>query len=202
MYLAAAGVGEITVIDDDVVEMSNLQRQIIHKTDAIGTSKVSSASDTVGKINPDVKIIQIGQRLDSDNIDTIVKNCDIIADGCDNFATRFLVSEAATKYKKPLVSAALSQFDGQIATFKGYETDKPCYRCFVPSAPDMVQNCAEAGILGAVAGVLGTLQATEVLKEILGIGESLAGKIMIYDALYSQMRTIKLPKDPACKFCL
>ena len=148
MYLAAAGVGEITVIDDDVVEMSNLQRQIIHKTDAIGTSKVSSAADAVQEINPDVKIIQIGQRLDSDNIDTIVKDCDIIADGCDNFATRFLISEAATKYKKPLVSAALSQFDGQIATFKGYEADKPCYRCFVPSAPDMVQKLRRSWHIG------------------------------------------------------
>ena len=201
LYLAAAGVGTITVIDDDVVEMSNLQRQIIHKTDNIGKSKVSSASQMLQEINPEIKIIQLNERLNCANIARIIQNCDIIADGCDNFATRFLVSDASTRYKKPLVSAALSQFDGQIATFKGYEKDKPCYRCFIPEMPELTQNCAEAGILGAVAGVLGTLQATEVLKEILNIGESLAGKIMIYDALYSAVRVIKLPKDPKCKYC-
>ncbi len=201
LYLVAAGVGTITLIDDDVVEMSNLQRQIIHKTENIGKPKVSSASQMLQEINPEVEIIQLNQQLNSNNIAKIIQNCDVIADGCDNFATRFLVSAASTRYKKPLVSAALSQFDGQIATFKGYEKDKPCYRCFIPEMPGQAQNCAEAGILGAVAGVLGTLQATEVLKEILNIGESLAGKIMIYDALYSAVRVIKLPKDPKCKYC-
>jgi len=201
LYLAAAGVGTIGIIDDDVVSLSNLQRQIIHGTDQIGQSKTASAERMIRQINPGVTVRTYRERLTPDNAGHIMADYDIIADGCDNFDTRFLVNDICLKLKKPLVSAALSQFDGQISTFKGYLADKPCYRCLVPDHPGNVGNCAEAGILGAVAGVLGSLQAVEVLKELLDLGDSLAGKLMLYDALGSNSRSIRLPKDPGCKAC-
>ncbi len=201
LYLAAAGVGTIGVIDDDVVSLSNLQRQILHTTGQIGKMKTDSAGDMVRQINPDVNIIDIPERLSGINAEKIISEYDIIADGCDNFDTRFIVNDVCLKLKKPFISAALSQFDGQISTFKGFLSDKPCYRCFIPDHPGDVGNCAEAGILGAVAGVLGTMQAVEVLKELLGLGDSLAGKLVIYDALSATSRTIILPKDPGCPVC-
>tara|TARA_R110002096_G_scaffold436105_1_gene668116 strand:- start:134854 stop:135603 length:750 start_codon:yes stop_codon:yes gene_type:complete len=201
MYLAAAGVGTIGIIDDDTVDLSNLQRQIIHMTDKLGDDKTASAKQMILSINPDINVLPYQTRLTEDNAEEIMKSYDIVADGCDNFTTRFLVNDLCLKYKKPLISGALSQFDGQLATFKGYEADKPCYRCLVPDHPHGVLSCAEAGILGAVAGVIGTMQATEIIKEILNLGDSLAGKIVIYDALSAATRTIKLPKDPGCKYC-
>lgn len=201
LYLAAAGVGTIGIIDDDVVSLSNLQRQIIHTTDRIGQSKTASAEKMVRQINPGVTVRGYPERLTADNAERIMADYDIIADGCDNFDTRFLVNDTCLKLKKPFVSAALSQFDGQISTFKGYLADKPCYRCLVPDHPGNVGNCAEAGILGAVAGVLGSLQAVEILKELLDLGDSLAGKLLLYDALGTSSRTIRLPKDPGCKAC-
>lgn len=201
MYLAAAGVGTIGIIDDDNVDLSNLQRQIIHTTPDLERSKTDSAKSTIRALNPDVTVITYPERLTDNNAADIISEYDIVADGCDNFTTRFLVNDLCLKHKIPLISGALSQFDGQLATFKGYEYDKPCYRCLVPNHPRGVLSCAEAGILGAVAGVVGTMQAVEVLKEILEIGDSLAGKLIIYDALSAASRTIKLPKDPGCKFC-
>ncbi len=201
LYLAAAGVGTIGVIDNDVVDLSNLQRQILHTTDQIGNLKTESAQDMIRQINPDVKIIAFSERLTDENAEEIISNYDIVADGCDNFDTRFVINDVCLKRKIPLVSAALSQFDGQISTFKGYLSDKPCYRCFIPDHPGNVGNCAEAGILGAVAGVLGTMQAVEILKELLELGDSLAGKLVLYDALSATSRTIKLPKDPGCPIC-
>ena len=201
LYLAAAGVGTIGVIDDDVVDLSNLQRQVLHTTDQIGKAKTDSAQDMIQRINPDVNIIPLTERLSVKNAERIIADYDIVADGCDNFDTRFVVNEACLKLSKPLVSGALSQFDGQISTFKGYLKDKPCYRCLIPDHPGEVGNCAEAGILGAIAGVLGTMQAVEVLKELLGLGDSLAGKLLLYDGLSSTSRIIKLPKDPGCKTC-
>ncbi|MCF8473392.1 MAG: molybdopterin-synthase adenylyltransferase MoeB [Emcibacter sp.] len=201
LYLAAAGVGTIGVIDDDVVDLSNLQRQIIHTTDQLGNQKTASTKDMVGRINPDVKIITYPERLSKDNAEQIISAYDIVADGCDNFETRFIINDICLKLKIPFVSAALSQFDGQISTFKGYEKDKPCYRCFIPDHPGNVGNCAEAGILGAVAGVLGSMQAVEILKELLDLGDSLAGKLVLYDALSTTSRTIKLPKDSGCPVC-
>lgn len=201
MYLAAAGVGTIGIIDDDDVDLSNLQRQIIHMTPSLGSKKVLSAKKTINELNPEINVITYAERLDENNADDIISAYDIVADGCDNFTTRFLVNDICMKNKLPLISGALSQFDGQLATFKGFEPDKPCYRCLVPAHPRGVLSCAEAGILGAVAGVLGTMQAIEVLKEILDLGDSLAGKLLIYDALSAKSRTIKLPKDPGCKFC-
>ncbi len=201
LYLAAAGVGTIGVIDDDVVDLSNLQRQVLHTTDQVGNLKTDSARDMIKQINTDVNIISFSERLTAANAEEIISDYDIVADGCDNFDTRFAVNDACLKQKKPFVSAALSQFDGQISTFKGYLSDKPCYRCFIPTHPGDVGNCAEAGILGAVAGVLGTMQAVEVLKELLELGDSLAGKLVLYDALSATSRTIKLPKDPGCPKC-
>ncbi|HRW30397.1 MAG TPA: HesA/MoeB/ThiF family protein, partial [Emcibacteraceae bacterium] len=151
MYLAAAGVGTLGVIDDDVVELSNLQRQTIHKTSNLGLEKTFSAQETLKEINPEVTVIPHQQRLDAKNAEEIISGYDIIADGCDNFTTRFLVNDICLRLKKPLISGALSQFDGQLATFKGYEPDKPCYRCLVPDHPSGILSCAEAGILGAVS---------------------------------------------------
>jgi len=201
LYLAAAGVGAIGVIDDDVVDLSNLQRQILHTTDQLGRRKTDSAREMIRRINPDVEIIPHDVRLSAENAESILAGYDIVADGCDNFNTRFALNDACLKLKIPLVSAALSQFDGQIGTFKGYLADKPCYRCFIPDHPGDVGNCAEAGILGAVAGVLGTMQAVEVLKELLGLGDSLAGRLLLYDSLSASSRTITLPKDPGCPCC-
>lgn len=201
LYLAAAGVGTIGVIDDDVVDLSNLQRQVIHTTDQIGNLKTNSAQHMIRQINPDVNIIAFSERLTAANAEEIISDYDIVADGCDNFDTRFVVNDACLKRKIPFVSAALSQFDGQISTFKGYLSDKPCYRCFVPGHPGNVGNCAEAGMLGAVAGILGSMQAVEILKELLGLGDSLAGKLVLYDALGTTSRTIRLPKDPGCPKC-
>lgn len=201
MYLAAAGVGTLGIIDDDVVALSNLQRQIIHMTPRLDDKKTDSAKDIIEQINPDITVNTYSERLDDSNAERIIAEYDIIADGCDNFTTRFLVNDTCLKLTKPLISGALSQFDGQLATFKGYEDNKPCYRCLVPDHPTGVLSCAEAGILGAVAGVIGTMQAVEVLKEVLDLGDSLAGKLMIYDALSATSRTIKLPKDPGCKYC-
>jgi molybdopterin/thiamine biosynthesis adenylyltransferase len=201
MYLAAAGVGTLGIIDDDEVTLSNLQRQIIHQTSAIGKLKTHSAEETLKTINPEINIISNPLRLDAGNAEDIIKHYDIVADGCDNFTTRFLVNNICLKLKKPLISGALSQFDGQLATFKGYEADLPCYRCLVPDHPNGILSCAEAGILGAVAGVIGTMQAIEVIKEILELGDGLGGKLLIYDALTATSRKISLPKDPACKYC-
>lgn len=201
MYLAAAGVGTIGIIDHDSVDLSNLQRQIVHMTSALGQDKVISAKEIIKNINPDINVVTYHERLTDDNAEKIISEYDIVADGCDNFTTRFLVNDICITHEKPLISGALSQFDGQISTFKGYQSDLPCYRCLVPDHPKGVLSCAEAGILGAVAGVVGTMQAVEVLKELLNIGDSLAGKLVIYDSLSAASRTIRLPKDPGCKYC-
>lgn len=208
MYLAAAGVGTLGIVDDDTVALSNLQRQIIHATHAIGEAKTESAARTIAQVNPHVHVIAHKERLGARNARALVAAYDIVADGSDNFETRFRVNDACFFERKTLVSGALAQFDGQLATFKPHVAREggghyPCYRCLFPAPPPpgTVQNCAEAGILGAVAGVIGTLQATEVLKEILGIGETLAGRLLIYDALGLQMRLVKLNADPACALC-
>ncbi len=204
MYLAAAGVGHIGVVDGDVVDLSNLQRQIIHETSDIGVSKAVNAAKRMRAINPDVDVAVYANRFTADNADSLIAGYDIIADGCDNFTTRHLVSDTCVKLKKTLVSAALGPYEGQIATFKPYVSDHyPCYRCFMPKAPEeeSLGTCADLGILGAVAGVVGSLQALEVIREILEIGDSLAGRMMLFDALSMQSRTVKLPRDPGCAVC-
>lgn len=203
MYLAAAGVGTIGIVDDDHVSLSNLQRQIAHDTASTGTLKVESAAATVARLNPHVKVVPHPVRIAADNALGLIADYDIVADGSDNFATRYLVSDACYFAGRPLAFAALGPFDGYVTTFKPHEKDAdgtpyPTYRCLFPSAPppETVFNCSEVGVLGAVAGVVGTLQAVEVLKEITGIGESLVGRLLIYDALATRFQTITVPWDP------
>ena len=203
LYLAAAGVGRLRLVDDDKVELSNLQRQIIHQTDAVGTSKVHSAANSLNKLNPNVEVRLFEERLTADNALDIISQFDLVADGCDNFDTRFLVNDACFLSARPLVSAAVAQFEGQIATFRAFEKDedgrpRPSYRCLLPEAPPpgLVPSCEEAGILGALTGVVGAMQAMEVIKEILGLGQSLAGKVMLYDALSASTTIIALPWNP------
>lgn len=206
-YLAAAGVGTIGVIDDDKVDLSNLQRQVIHTTDDIGAGKAANAAKRMRAINPDITINVYSERLAPDNVATIMEPYDIIADGCDNFATRLLVSDTAVTLKKTLVSAALGRFDGQLATFAPHlgsaDSPLPCYRCFMPKdpGPNAQRSCSDVGVLGPVAGIIGTMQATEVVKNIMGIGETLIGKILIFDALDMRSRVITLPADPQCPTC-
>ena len=204
LYLAAAGVGTLGVVDDDTVDLSNLQRQIVHPTARIGAAKVESARDTLAAINPEVKVEAHRLRLDAGNAASLVRGYDLVADGSDNFATRYLLNDVCYAERRTLVAAALSPFDGQLSTFKPYlGPPHPCYRCLFrePPPPDLVPRCETAGILGAVAGVIGTLQATEVLKELLGIGESLSGQLLMYDALRAGFHKVKLPRDPDCPTC-
>ncbi len=203
MYLAAAGVGTIAVIDDDTVSLDNLQRQIVHDTPHVGQPKVASARDTLTRLNPHVAIEPINARLTSENALEIIGRYDIVADGSDNFATRYLVSDACYLAKRTLVYAAVGPFDGYLSTFKphlkdGQDKPYPSYRCLFPEAPPpgTVANCSEVGVLGAIVGVVGTLQATEVLKEILGIGETLAGRLKIYDALTTRFDEVRIAWDP------
>ena len=204
LYLAAAGIGTIGVVDNDVVELSNLQRQVAHTTSRIGVPKVGSVAEAVRAINPDVTIDPLHVRLTAHNAMEIVSGYDLVCDGSDNFATRFLVADACVLARRTLVSAAVLRFEGQLSVFKPHAgAGHPCYRCLYPEAPPdgLVPTCGEAGVLGAVTGVMGTLQATETMKEILGIGETLSGRLMIWDALASRFRTIRLPKDPDCPLC-
>ncbi len=204
LYLAAAGVGTIGLVDDDDVSLSNLQRQIAHATARIGTPKTASAAATVATINPDVRVVEHKSRFVADNALDLIGAYDLVADGSDNFATRFLVNDACFLAGKTLVTAAIAQFDGQLATFKAYQAgDHPCYRCLFREAPqgDFDESCARDGILGALAGVMGSLQAVEVLKELLGIGESLAGSLVIFDALSFAFRKVRARRDPGCPLC-
>jgi adenylyltransferase/sulfurtransferase len=204
LYLAAAGVGTLGVVDDDVVDLTNLQRQIAHATPRIGMLKVESARQTIAEINPGIAVETHATRLDAGNVAALVAAYDIVADGSDNFATRYLLTDACFAARKPLIAAALSPFDGQLSTFRPYlGAGHPCYRCLFREAPppDLVSRCETAGILGAVAGVVGTLQAVEVLKEILGLGDNLDGTVLMYEALRAQFHRIKLPKDPECPTC-
>jgi len=203
MYLAAAGIGRIGLVDDDHVALSNLQRQILHDTASVARAKVTSAAEAIGRLNPHVQVETHPVRLTPDNAMKLISGYDIVADGSDNFSTRYLVSDTCYFARKPLVFGAVGPFDGYLSTFKPFEVTAegqplPTYRCLFPQAPtgEDVFNCAEVGVLGAVVGVIGTLQATEVLKEILGIGESLAGRLVIYDALAARFDTLKYAWDP------
>src|SRR5262245_5197245 len=204
MYLAAAGVGTLGIIDDDRVSLDNLQRQIVHDTPHVGVAKVESARETVARLNPHVEVETWDERLDARNALSVIARYDIVADGSDNFATRYLVSDACYLARKPLVFAAVGPFDGYVSTFKPYAkgpdgTPYPSYRCLFPEAPPpgTVANCAEVGVLGAAVGVVGCLQATEVLKEILELGDSLAGRLLLYDALAQRFTEIAIAWDPA-----
>ena len=204
LYLAAAGVGCIGIIDPDVLELSNLQRQVAHTTERLGQLKVQSAAEAMRRINPLVKIETYAERLEAGNVDRLVAGYGVICDGTDNFETRFLLADACVAARRTLVSAAVLRFEGQLSTFKPHaDAGGPCYRCLYPEPPPpgMVPSCSEAGVLGAVTGVMGTLQATEVLKEIMGIGESLSGWLIIWDALGAEFRKVRLRRDPECRVC-
>lgn len=203
VYLAAAGVGTIGLVDDDVVSLSNLQRQILHDTPHVGVPKVESGKDAIGRLNPHVEVETHAVRLNAANALDIISRYDIICDGSDNFATRYLVSDACYLANKTLVFGAVGPFDGYVTTFKPHEKNAegkpyPSYRCLFPEAPPAgtVANCSEVGVLGAIVGVIGTLQSVEVLKEITGAGESLAGRLLIYDALGSRFESVNIGWDP------
>jgi molybdopterin/thiamine biosynthesis adenylyltransferase len=204
MYLAAAGVGTLGIVDDDAVDLTNLQRQIVHATDAVGRQKTESAKATLAALNPGINVIAHDVRLTEENAGDIIPGYDLVADGSDNFETRYLLNDHCYRLGIPLIAAAMLRFEGQLFTFRRND-DNPtaCYRCIFPEAPppEMVPRCEEAGILGALAGVMGSLQTTEVLKELLGLGESLAGRMLIYDSLATDFHTIKLPHDPECTLC-
>ncbi|MBK8276935.1 MAG: molybdopterin-synthase adenylyltransferase MoeB [Nitrospira sp.] len=202
LYLAAAGIGTIGLVDGDVVDLSNLQRQIMHSTATLGKPKVESGKQTLSAINPEITINAYHQLVDVDNIIPLISQYDIVLDGSDNFTTRFLVNDACFFAKKTLISASMFRFEGQLTAIKPHQ-GYPCYRCLYPEPPPagLVPNCQEAGVLGVLAGTMGILQASEAIKEILGIGETIADKLVIYDALEMKFRKVSRPKDPACPLC-
>src|SRR3954453_18725493 len=201
LYLAAAGVGTIGIIDDDVVDESNLQRQVIHNTERVGIAKTASARLTIEALNPDVTVVEHNTRLDSSNILELIEPYDVIVDGADNFPTRYLLNDASVRLGKPVVSASILGFDGQISTFVPH--DGPCYRCLypVPPPPEMAPSCGAAGVLGVMAGVMGLLQANEVIKPGAGIGEPLIGRLLLYDSLGTRFTELKVNRDPDCPIC-
>lgn len=201
MYLAAAGIGTIGVIDDDVVDASNLQRQILHATDRVGTPKVESAEETLRGLNPDVKVDKHRTRITSANALELIAPYDVVIDGADNFATRYLVNDCALRLGKPVVHASIFRFEGQITVFPA--NGSPCYRCLYPQPPpaEEAPSCAEAGVLGVLPGIMGVLQATEAIKLVLGLGDTLAGRLLVYDALKTRFRELRLRRDPACPTC-
>jgi sulfur-carrier protein adenylyltransferase/sulfurtransferase len=201
LYLAAAGVGTLGIVDADVVDASNLQRQILHATSRVGTPKVESAAVAIRDLNPDVKVEPYQERLTSGNVDRIFSPYDVIVDGCDNFPTRFLVNDASVFLKKPVVHGSIFRFDGQVTTF--LPGTGPCYRCWYPEPPPahLAPSCQEAGVLGILCGIIGTLQATEAIKIILGKGDTLSGRVLTYDSLKMKFREFKLRKDKSCPVC-
>jgi molybdopterin/thiamine biosynthesis adenylyltransferase len=201
LYLAAAGVGTLGIVDDDVVDETNLQRQVIHNTERVGMPKTESARLSIEALNPDVNVVEHGTRLDADNILEIIEGYDVIVDGADNFPTRYLLNDASVRLRKPVVSASILAFDGQISTFVPYEG--PCYRCLypVPPPPEIAPSCGAAGVLGVMAGVMGLLQANEVIKLVAGIGEPLIGRLLLYDSLGTRFTELKVKRDPDCPVC-
>ena len=200
-YLAAAGIGNLGIVDFDQVDLSNLQRQIIHSTERIGMLKTESAKKTIQALNPDVNVTLYNEKIDSSNILSIIKDYDYVVDGSDNFPTRYLVNDACIMENKTLIHGSIYKFEGQVTVFK--PNSGPCYRCLYPEPPPpgMSPNCQEGGVLGVLAGIIGNLQVVEVLKLILGIGEPLVGKLLIYDALKTEFRNLNLRKDASCPLC-
>jgi molybdopterin/thiamine biosynthesis adenylyltransferase/rhodanese-related sulfurtransferase len=201
LYLAAAGVGTLGIVDNDVVDLSNLQRQVIHTTDRIGVPKVDSAEETLRGINPDVEVVKYPVRLDASNIMEIIEGYDVIVDGLDNFPTRYLLNDASVRLQIPVVSAAILGFDGQLSVFAPYEG--PCYRCLFREPPpaELAPSCGANGVLGVLPGTMGLLQATEVVKLIIGEGDPLIGRMLLYDALGATFTTVKIKRDPECPIC-
>ncbi len=202
LYLAAAGVGTLGIVDDDVVSLSNLQRQILHATNQVGRLKTDSARDALAAVNPNVAVETHAVRLTEANADALIGAYDMVLDGSDNFDTRHLANAVCARLRKPLIAAAIGQWEGQLSTYKPWQGG-PCYACVFPErpAPGLAPSCAEAGVLGAMAGVMGAMQAVETVKEIVGAGEGLSGRLMLYDALYAQTRIIAVKPDPDCAVC-
>ncbi len=200
LYLAAAGVGHIIIADFDKVELSNLQRQVVHHTQDIGQYKVDSAQDKMLAMNPNIKVTTL-KDLSEKNLNIWVSKADIVLDGTDNFETRFKINTACVQEKVALVSAAVIRFEGQLSVFKGYEPDQPCYQCLYPKEGENHENCSENGILAPVAGVMGTMQALQAIKVVLNLGDQLIGKLMIMDAMNLDFRTVKISKDARCSVC-
>jgi len=204
LYLAAAGIGMLGIVDDDRVDLSNLQRQVLHTTPMVGQLKTESAAAALSALNPHVRVIEHTTRLTAENAEALIGRYDIVADGSDNFTTRFLVNDTCYRLGRTLVTAAILRFDGQLATFKAHLGGvHPCYRCVFPEPPPegSVPACSEAGVLGALGGIMGSLQALEVVKEILGLGDSLSGRLMLYDALRGDFRMVRVKPDPDCPTC-
>jgi sulfur-carrier protein adenylyltransferase/sulfurtransferase len=201
LYLAAAGVGTLGIVDDDVVDLSNLQRQVIHTTDRIGIAKVDSAEESIHALNPDINVVKYRTRIDASNIVEIIKDYDIVVDGVDNFPTRYLLNDATVRLKIPVVSASILGFDGQLSVFKPYEG--PCYRCLFREPPpaELAPSCGANGVLGVLPGTMGLLQATEVVKLIVGIGDPAIGRLLLYDALGATLTEVKIHRDPECPIC-
>ena len=202
LYLAAAGIGTLGLVDGDVVDLSNLQRQILHTTAGIGVPKVESGRKTLAALNPDITIKTYQYHVGADNIMGLIADYDMVLDGSDNFSTRFMINDACFFAKKTLISGSIFRFEGQLTTIKPHE-GFPCYRCLYPEPPPagLVPNCQEAGVLGVLAGTIGVLQAAEAIKEILKVGDTLADKLLIYDALEMKFRKVSRPKDPSCRLC-
>ena len=201
MYLASAGVGHLILADFDTVELSNLQRQIIHNTDDIGRTKVESAHDALKKINPDISITKFAARLDDESLNALLPQVDLVLDGCDNFETRFAVNRACVIHRKPLVSGAAIRFEGQVSVFLNDDTQSPCYQCLYKEEGEENLNCTENGVLAPLVGIIGSIQATETIKVLTNIGESLESKLLLLDALHMEWRTLKLKQDPSCPLC-
>jgi molybdopterin-synthase adenylyltransferase len=202
LYLAAAGVGTLTLCDDDKVDLTNLQRQIVHRTDAIGRAKVASARDTLAGVNPETQVEMIASRVAGDELDQLVARADVVLDGCDNFATRHAVNRACVKHHKPLVSGAGVRFDGQVSVFDMRDAAAPCYACLFPEDTESEEmRCAVMGVFAPLTGIVGCIQAAEALKILIGAGTVLAGRLMLIDALTMDIRTIKLQKDVRCAVC-
>jgi molybdopterin/thiamine biosynthesis adenylyltransferase/rhodanese-related sulfurtransferase len=201
LYLAAAGVGTLGIVDDDVVDLSNLQRQVIHSTERIGIPKVDSAEESIHALNPDVNVVKYQTRIDASNIVEIIQDYDVVVDGVDNFPTRYLLNDASVRLKIPVVSASILGFDGQLSVFKPYEG--PCYRCLFREPPpaELAPSCGANGVLGVLPGTMGLLQATEVVKLIVGIGEPAIGRLLLYDALGATLTEVKVHRDPECPIC-
>ena len=202
LYLASAGVGRITLCDGDTVDLTNLQRQIVHRTESIGRMKVESARATLHAINPHAEVIAIGERVDADRIAELAARSDIVLDGSDNFATRHAVNRACVRHRKPLVSGAAVRFDGQVAVFDLRDAEAPCYACLFPDEGEHEEvRCAVMGVFAPITGIVGTIQAAEALKVLAGVGDTLAGRLLLIDALTMQLRTIRFRKDAACAVC-
>src|SRR3954468_12038487 len=201
LYLAAAGVGTLGIVDDDVVDLSNLQRQVIHSEETLGESKVESAEKAIRKLNPDVNVVKYATRLDASNIMEIIEGYDVIVDGVDNFPTRYLLNDATVRLKIPVVSASILGFDGQLSVFAPYEG--PCYRCLYPTPPpaELAPSCGANGVLGVLPGTMGLLQATEVVKLVTEAGDPLIGRLLLYDALAAEFNELKVRRDPDCPIC-